>query len=234
MNQLIEVSKDILHLFYPNVCVACHNELVGNEQTICTLCWHRLPLTHFHLQKNNPVEQRFFGRADIQHASSMYYFHKDSPLQSILHALKYKGNKKVGTILGKRCGQIASSFSWIKDIDVIIPIPLSKQKYKQRGYNQSEFLAQGFAEEIPIPLDTTSVIRAKNTISQTTLSITERMQNMKDAFTVIHPNELINKHILLIDDVMTTGATLEACAKAILQAQASKVSILTLAYAIES
>lgn len=234
MNQLIEVSRDILHLFYPNICAACKQELLGNEKDICTSCWQQLPPTNFHLQINNPVEQRFYGRVDIQHASSFYAFHKNSPLQTLLHELKYNNKKEVGIALGKRCAQALSNLSWLKEIDMIIPIPLSKQKLKLRGYNQSEYLAEGLKNELHIPVDILSVTRIKNTISQTTLTIAERMHNMKDAFYLGKPNEIANKHILLIDDVMTTGATLEACAKTILQAKQTKVSVLTLAYAIES
>ncbi len=233
MKFLSILTRDVLNLVYPSICEGCGAELVGNEHNICVACWRGIPKTKFHLQQNNPIEQRFFGRIPVEHASSFYYFNKDTHIQEVLHALKYKSKTKIGIELGQRFGNELKDCDWIKDIDMLIPIPLSKQKLKIRGYNQSECIAIGLSESLHIPVDTQSVIRTKNTKSQTTMTIAERIENVKDAFEVQQPVSFENKHVLLVDDVMTTGATLESCAREILKTPNTKISILTLAYAIE-
>lgn len=233
MTSLLNLSKQLFHLFYPNVCEACGEELVGNENIICIACWKDLPETMFHLQVNNPLEQKFFGRIPLEYGSSMYYFNKDSRIQDVLHALKYRNNIDVGIELGRRFGRVIESCTWLKDIDVIIPIPLSNQKMKARGYNQSEYIALGLSEILNIPLNTTSVIRTKHTETQTRKSRAERLENMHSAFEIQNEKDLEGKHVLLVDDVITTGATLESCALRILKEKNTKISIVTLAFAIE-
>ncbi len=233
MNMFSGFFKDILHLFYPALCEACEAELVGNEHLLCVSCWMMLPKTAFHLLRDNPVEQRFIGRVRIEHASSMYYFNKDTRVQSLLHALKYKNKSKIGIELGQRFGNEIRDCEWLKNVDMLIPIPLSKQKLKKRGYNQSERIAEGLSQSLHIPLDTQSVIRVKNTRSQTTMTVAERIENVNEAFAVADSASLRNKHVVLLDDVLTTGATLESCAREILKVPGVKVSLLTLACAIE-
>ena len=222
-----------MNLIYPSNCEACGDELLGNEKIICVSCWHLMPRTMYHLQANNPVVQKFTGRIPVQFGTSMYYFNKDTRVQHVLHALKYKNKKEVGIQLGQRVGNELINSPPVKDIDLIIPIPLSKQKLRKRGYNQSDCIASGMSERLHIPIDTTSVIRRKNTQSQTTMTVGERIDNVKNAFEVIQVNALVKKHILLLDDVLTTGATLESCAKEILKLPGTRISILTLACAIE-
>ena len=233
MMPLSRIFGDVLKLFYPTSCEACGDELLGNENWLCISCWIAMPKTNFHLQHPNPVEQRFFGRIPIQHASSMYYFNKDTRIQEVLHALKYKNKKEIGIELGRRFGHELLDCEWIREIDVVIPIPLSKQKLKSRGYNQSECIAKGLSEILQIPIDTDSVLRRKNTKSQTSMSVAQRIENVKDAFDVPISASLLGKHVLLVDDVLTTGSTLESCAREILKAPDTKISLLTLAYAIE-
>ncbi len=233
MTSLLHLSKQLFHLFYPNVCEACGEELVGNEHIICITCWKDLPETMFHLQINNPLEQKFFGRIPLEYGTAMYYFNKDSRIQDVLHALKYRNNIDVGIELGRRFGRAIESCTWLKDIDMMIPIPLSNQKMKVRGYNQSEYIAIGLSEIVNIPLNTTAVLRVKNTETQTRKSRSERLENMQSAFEIKDENELEGKHVLLVDDVITTGATLESCAMRILNIKSTKISIVTLAYAIE-
>lgn len=233
MKLMYEWMQEIMHLFYPNLCLGCEQTLLNSEKKICINCWQQLPMTNFHLQENNLARDRFLGRVSIEHASAMFYFHKDSVLQSILHSLKYKNQTTAGELLGKRMGYLLQSSSWMSSIDILLPVPLAKAKLSLRGYNQSEHIARGIHEIWPIPIDTTSVIRNKNTKSQTTMTITERIENMKNAFNIIDPEKLRNKHVLLIDDVMTTGATLESLSQCLLSTIPLKLSILTVAYAID-
>jgi ComF family protein len=233
IKNLRKLSNQIFSLFYPNLCAGCHNDLVNHEKTICLSCWETLPKTNFHTREKNPIEQKFWGKINIQHATSFYYFNKEGCLQEILHALKYRKQFEVGVLLGQKMGVDLSYASWIKDIDVIIPIPLSKEKMRFRGYNQSESIAQGLSTVLNIPINTVAVSRTKNTESQTNKNISERFENVKDAFAVVDKEKLQNKHVLLIDDVLTTGATLEACAREVLTIENCKISIATIAYAMD-
>ncbi len=224
--------QPVFHLFFPNLCHGCGQELLGNEKTICATCLAFIPKTKFHLLINNPFEQKMAGRIRIENATAMYYFNKGGAIQNLLHALKYKGKKEVGLLLGKQFGRQIEDVRWIADIDQIIPVPLSKQKHKQRGFNQSECIAIGIADMLHKPMDNTTLVRIKNTTSQTRKTRSERMSNVAEAF-VINGQPINGKHILLVDDVVTTGATLEACAHTILQAPDTKVSLACLAYAAE-
>jgi len=206
---------------------------VRHEKIICLSCWETLPKTNFHLRETNPVAQKFWGKINIQHATSFYYFNKEGRLQQILHALKYRKQFDVGILLGQKMGVDLLYADWIKNIDLIIPIPLSKEKMRTRGYNQSESIALGLSVVLNIPVQTNTVIRVKNTASQTNKNIAERMENVKDAFAVEDVEKLKNKHVLLIDDVLTTGATLEACARELHTIENCKISIATIAYAMD-
>jgi ComF family protein len=233
MTSLLPWATKIANLFYPNICQACAKELVGNENSICVACWKDLPETKFHLQINNPLEQKFWGRIPIEYATSMYYFNKDARIQDILHALKYRKNTDIGLMLGRKFAEEIKMCTWIADIDCLIPIPLSKKKTQLRGYNQSEYIAKGMGEVLNLEVITTAVERIKHTETQTSKTRAERLDNMKAAFEVKEPSMLNQKHVLLIDDVITTGATLESCAEAILKQGNTKLSIATLAYAID-
>lgn len=228
-----QVQQDILHLFFPHVCEACGAELLGNERILCVGCWKDLPETKFHLQVNNPMEQKFYGRIPFEYGTAMYYFNKDSRIQEALHALKYRGNTEVGEELGRRFARELEPCTWIKDVDVIMPVPLSVQKMKKRGYNQSEFIAKGMVDVLHIDLDTQSLVRTKNTETQTHKTRAERLQNMQHAFEVVNPDTIKHKHILILDDVITTGATMESCALTLLALPGVKVSVASLAYAID-
>ena len=227
------IAQSITQLIYPNICAACGEELLGNEHLICVTCTQALPKTNFHLQHDNPVWQKFYGRVQIENATSLYYFNKNTLLQELLHALKYNGKQKIGVELGRRFAKEIVNCAWLKNVDYLIPVPISAKKIKQRGFNQSECIVEGLHQILNIPTDNTSIIRSKHTRSQTTMHINERIQNVKNAFAMQTKNLLENKHVILVDDVLTTGATLESCAQEILALTNTKVSILTLAYAIE-
>lgn len=222
--------NDFLHLFYPKVCIVCPDNLIGNEQIICTSCLHSLPKTNFIFGESNPIEQIFWGRTPIKAATALYWFEKGGAIQQVLHQLKYKQNKEVGQVMGELLGMHLKSNSSDLTLDAICAVPLHAKKQKIRGYNQSELIANGVCSTLELPLEPAILSRKKFTETQTAKSKIDRWENVKDVFEVKHPNKVQNKHFLLIDDVITTGATLEACAKTLLNHKAASVSIATLAY----
>jgi ComF family protein len=217
-------------LLYPDICLACGNSLAGNEYYICTKCLGNLPLTNFWNQPENPVEQLFWGRVKIEFAAAYLYFEKGSHFQNIFHELKYKGKKDVGVLLGKLYGQKLCE-SRFNEIDLIIPIPLHKSRMHQRGYNQSELIAQGISESMNKPVDTKSVIRIKATKTQTSRSRYERWLNVEGIFKCIDKSPLENKHVLIVDDIVTTGATTESLIQEISDIPGIKISVVALAVA---
>ena len=223
--------NDFINLFYPNLCQACGNYLFQNEKVICTSCLFQLPKTDYHLQKNNPVSILFWGRAKIEYATSYYTFAKGSKFQKLIHKLKYHNQKEIGIELGKHLGYNLGKSEFYEDIDLVVPVPLHPKKQKIRGYNQAEMISIGIAEAMQIPIETNNLIRKVHTESQTRKNRLERWQNVDNIFKLEKPSQIINKHVLLVDDVVTTGSTLEACAQAMLEIEGTKVSIATLAYA---
>lgn len=221
---------DFLFLIFPDVCAGCGNPLNKGEEVICTFCEYHLPETNFHFQKDNPVYRKFWGRTNITQATAMYFFNKASKLQHLMHELKYKGKKEVGIRLGKILGQKIKETDF-KEVDLIIPVPLHPSKERKRGYNQSDMFAQGLSEGLQKPWSRKILKRKKASESQTKKSRMERWKNVDEIFEVTDAKEISNKHLLLVDDVITTGATLESCANALLQIQNTKVSIATLATA---
>jgi ComF family protein len=225
-----EFLYDFWGLFYPRICPACDNPLVRNEEFLCTHCLFGLPRTNFHKDDENEVAQMFWGRVNLENASAFLYFQKESKVQRMLHKLKYKGEKEVGEFLGRLMGHDLKNTPFEK-IDVIIPLPLHPKKQKIRGYNQSEMVAIGMAEVLNKKIDTDVLIRKIANTTQTRKHRYERWLNVEDVFEVIHPDKIANKHVLLVDDVVTTGATLEASAAALLSAENTKVSIIAVAKA---
>ena len=201
-----------------------------HESHLCDLCLFHLPRTNFEKDLNNPVAQLFWGRVFIELATSFFFYSKGSKYQHILHELKYKGKKEIGFEIGKIFGKeiMNSEFS---DVDLIVPIPLHPSRERKRGYNQAEWIAMGLAEAMGKPLENKSILRITSSSTQTKKGRYDRWTNVEGIFRTRLPEKLVNKHILLVDDVVTTGATLEACATAILSIPETKVSIATLAVA---
>ena len=220
-----------INLFYPRLCESCSNYLFKSEVCICTRCLFHLPKTDFHLEKNNPVSILFWGRVKIKYAASYYTFSKGSQFQNLIHKLKYHNKQEIGIALGRHFGESLKNSEFFKDIDLIIPVPLHPKKEKIRGYNQANLVAIGLSKSMQKPVQTANLIRLVHTDSQTKKNKLERWQNVESIFELIDPTLLENKHILLVDDVVTTGSTLESCAHAILKAEGAQVSIATLAYA---
>lgn len=221
---------DFVSLLFPKVCAACGINLADTEQSICTRCLYQLPTTNFHDDPENEVAKLFWGRVKIEKATSFYYYHKGSKFQKPIHQLKYKGQKHIGLDLGRIFGLHLKETGFNKT-DLIIPVPLHYKKLKKRGYNQSEFIARGIAEGLEKPVSTDILYRAVYNPTQTNKSRFERWENVEGIFQCKKKEFLENKHVLLVDDVVTTGSTLEACAHTISGIKNTKVSIATLAVA---
>jgi ComF family protein len=221
-------------LFFPENCAACGRPLLNGEEVICLQCDLKLPRTHFHRFPNNLACQRFLGRMPVQQAVSFLYFTKDGLTQHLVHELKYAGRKEIGHKLGSLFARELDESGWLKDVDYLIPVPLHPRKEWKRGYNQSYFIASGLSENRAIPVVKNQLLKIRNTASQTHKTTAERIENVRDAFLLSHPERVEGKHVLLVDDVLTTGATLEAAATALLKAaKGIKISIATLAIALD-
>ncbi len=223
--------NDILNLFYPHICYACGDSLTNQENIICLSCELKLPRTGFHLHDDNPIARVFWGRVQLQAATSFLFFNKGGHVQELIHALKYKGKTETGVYLGKLFGMDLKNSPFYQNIDVVIPVPLHPKKFHKRGFNQSETIAKGISQSLGIDIDHEHFIRLVNTDSQTKKSRYNRWENVKGVFGITDEKKLNGKHILLVDDVLTTGATLEACTSVLLNIENTKVSVATLAYA---
>lgn len=221
----------LVGILYPNICLICGENLLKSEEQICLKCLHDIPRTNYHLQRNNPVERRFWGRVSVEHASSFFFFTKGSPFQKLLHELKYRNNKEIGRLMGKYAAADLLNDAVLNDIDYIVPLPLHPKKLLKRGYNQSEMISNGISDIFGKPVDSKSLVRTKETSTQTRKSVFERYENTLGTFKVIDNIAFCNKHILLVDDVLTTGSTLEAAIVALNACEGIKVSVFTLAVA---
>ena len=218
-----------INLFYPQVCSACGNLLMYNEDTVCLTCRYLLPKTLYERNRDNPLAQSFWGQIDFHAVTSEFFFSKTGKVQRLLHQLKYKGDKEAGFFLGQQIGESIKDVELFRDIDCLVPIPLHPKKEHLRGYNQSHIIAQGIEEKMKIPIVKDCLFRKVFTSTQTKKSREERWENVKDIFDVKDKRRLENKHILLIDDVLTTGATLMAAGKTLSQIKNIKMSVATAA-----
>ena len=222
--------NDFLSLVFPKVCHACGKSLLKKEDCICTHCLYHLPKTNFHLYADNPVVKLFWGRTPIASASSMYSFSKGGKVQQLIHQLKYRGKKEIGISLGKHYGIELKKSPLFSSANVVMPVPLHRKKMKKRGYNQSETFAQGIAQSMDIESPANVLLRKFSSDTQTRKSRFARWKNVEEIFCVVAPEKLEGKHVLLVDDVVTTGSTLEACANKILEVPGTKVSVATIAF----
>jgi len=222
---------DFFSLLFPQLCAACGESLVAGEAVICTDCRFSLPYTDFHLQPDNIVAQQFWGRVKLEAAFALFYFVKGGKVQNMVHALKYKGNKEVGVLLGEMAGSRLAKNELFKTVDLVVPVPLHKKRLKQRGYNQAQCFAEGVARQLNATVETGNLVRPTATETQTHKSRFERFNNMQEVFVIRNPERLAGKHILLVDDVVTTGSTLEACGNQLLKIDGVKLSVATIAYA---
>lgn len=223
--------NSFLGLFYPEFCVACGQNLFEQEIVLCTKCEYELPRTKFYKHPDNIVEQSFWGRVRVERATSYIFFRKGGKYQKLIHELKYHGRKDVGIQIGRLfAAELRQEEAFLLP-DYIIPVPLHPKKEKKRGYNQSEMIAKGMELLLPAKLNTDVLIRSAFTETQTRKSRYERWENIEKVFDVRHPEIIEGKHVLLVDDVLTTGATLEGCAQALKSAADVKISVATLGYA---
>ena len=223
--------KDILGLFYPDVCLCCKNNLITNELSICLECRNDLPTTNFCNEYHNFVEKTFFGRIPIDHATSLFYFSKNGKVQQLIHQLKYNNQQQVGVILGHWLGESIKDSSRFNSLDCIIPVPLHFKKQQKRGYNQLTKFGETLSLELGIPFYENILIKKSATKTQSKKNRIDRWRTIEDAFSMHNYSDLSNKHILLIDDIITTGATLEACYLALKKCDNIKISIASMAFA---
>jgi ComF family protein len=232
MSYLYDIWDDFISLLFPRICHACGTHLLRNENLICTQCYISIPRTNYHLAENNPVEQLFWGRCQITKAAAFSFYNKGSRIRKLIHNLKYKGVREIGNELGKIYGQSLKNSDFLSDIDVIIPVPLHPSKLRKRGFNQSECIARGMAQITGLPVDTETLKRTGKSDTQTRRSRYERWMNVEDIFEIRDFIKIEGKHILLVDDVITTGSTIDACAGELLKIENVKVSVVALAVAV--
>ena len=227
---MLQIFSDTVSLLFPNLCNGCGTSLYGGEKQLCTACLVDLPYTDFHLFPDNRVAKQLWGRVEISSAMAMLYFKKANRVQNIMHQLKYRHKTELGVFMGRLLGARLLQNNDFSKADWLVPVPLHPARQKKRGYNQSQLICAGAAEILDIPVSNNNLIRALETASQTKKSRYMRYENMQSVFLVVNPESYTNKHVILIDDVITTGATLEACAIKLLEAGAAMVSIAALAF----
>jgi ComF family protein len=232
MSYFYDFWDDLVSLLFPRLCFACGNHLLRNERLICTECYIVIPRTNYHNEKNNRVEELFWGRCMIEKAAAFSYYNKGSRIRNLIHNLKYKGVSELGYELGKIYGVSLAASGFTKDIDLIIPVPLHPAKMRSRGFNQSEIISMGIADSTLLPVNVNLLLRAMVSATQTNRSRYERWENVEGIFRITDAQTLRGKHVLLVDDVITTGSTIESCAKELLSIEGVKVSVVALAFAV--
>ena len=223
----------IFWLYFPKYCPACGRPLRLFGANICGRCSQNLPETHFFEAPGNPIEKIFYGRLPMSAGAAAWYFHKNSALQSLLFQLKYKSNEDVGLFIGKQMGALLAASDRFATIDALVPVPLHPQALSKRGFNQAALICEGIGQVWHKPVLRSAITRTKHTNTQTKQSRAVRWENMENAFSIKEHTSIIGKHLLLIDDVITTGATIEACGKTLLSVKNVKVSVAAAAYPLK-
>ena len=222
------ILNELSNLFFPNCCPACNKKLLPDEEGVCLQCLYKLPRTNNFKEPDNLAETLLAGRFPFERVATFCVYTKQGVLQPLIHQLKYNNKKEIGILLGKLFGKDLLNSDFIRPIDFIVPVPLHPKKLKKRGYNQAEIIAVGLSKSTAIPVSTGNLVRSIHNPTQTKRSKTQRWENVKDIFDVLDPQPYAGKHLLLVDDVITTGSTLEACAHALLKSSGVKISIATL------
>jgi len=223
--------ESIINLFFPKVCSGCSSFLLSNENVICTVCRHDIPLTNHHLNSENEAFKKFYGRIPVIHTSALFYFHKKGIVQELIHNLKYKGHEEIGTILGEWYAEDLKTIALLQSVNEIIPVPLHQRKFKERGYNQVTTFGKALSSNLNIFYNESLLIRNVYSKTQSKKNLLGRTEGIETIFDVAYTEKDHDKHFLLIDDVITTGATLEACSKALLKIPGAKISIVCMAMA---
>ena len=227
---ITQVLQDFVSLFFPNYCFACEDHLVKGEEIICTKCLLEMPKTDFHTHLENEFYRKLYGRISVKYVLALFKFSKNSRVQRLLHTLKYENRPEIGVKLGKYYGSILEK-DYKNGFDLVIPVPLHITRQRQRGYNQSAEFGRGLADTLGARFDDQVLERIVRTETQTKKTKLLRWKNVKHVFNVRQPDLLLGKRILLVDDVITTGATLEACAEKILEYPVHSLSIACIAAA---
>ena len=230
MKLLKEIKESLLHLLFPHICSGCGSDLLSRESVLCMRCMHALPETNFERYAGNPVEKIFWGRLPVYSATARFYFNRESLVQHLMHRFKYKGNKDLGLQLGKLMGEQLKSARRF-DADALIPLPLFPAKEKRRGYNQSTILCEGISKITGIPVLDNVITRPQHTETQTKKGRIERWKNIEGKFLLKKPELVSNRRILIVDDVITTGATLESCGSELLKAGNISLAVAALCFA---
>ncbi|MFH4966824.1 ComF family protein [Gaetbulibacter sp. M240] len=223
--------QSLLNLFFPKVCYACYQPLMAQEDAICIHCRNALPITNFHFDHNPAIKKVLYGRADIEQGTALFRFEKKGLVQQLIHELKYKGHQYIGEVLGDWLGGELKNLPEWQTIDVVIPVPMHKKKLRKRGYNQVTKFGQRIALALDAAYREDLLLKVVHTKSQVKKTRSERAQNINDLYALERPQELSGKHILIVDDLITTGATLEGCINILKQAENVKISIATMAIA---
>lgn len=226
----MQFLKNIFYLFFPKVCLNCKLHLKLNEDLICTKCRHDLPKTHFSNTSKNKLEKKFYGRVPINSGTALFYYHKNGKIQQLIHQLKYKNKENIGELFGNWLAGEMTKSKRFKNIDYIVPVPLHPKKQRIRGYNQLSKFGEILAKNLNAKLSEDKLIKIASTDTQTKKNLLERWNNVKELFILKDKTFFENKHVLLIDDVITTGATIESCAYQLLKTKNITISIAVMAY----
>jgi len=226
-----EIFAGLADMAWPNLCLLCEHPLMSGEQYVCLNCLYELPTIFEASFRENKTADRFLGKIEFERAASGFRYTKDSSIQKALELLKYKGEKEIGRCLSRVSALRLSEQGFFKDIDALIPVPLHKKKQKKRGYNQSEWIAKGISEVTSIPVNTDILGRTVHNASQTTKNLWHRWGNAQGLFELKSTVGCSGMHLLLVDDVLTSGSTLEACGQALLQIPDVRISFFALALA---
>jgi ComF family protein len=227
MKVLTEIAEAFLHLIFPHICAGCGRDGIPRHSALCIKCAGNLPATHFEFYHNNPVEKKFWGRVPLIAATAQYFFTRDSLIQQLIHQFKYNANKELALQLGQLMGA-SLKLSGRFEADALVPLPLFPARERKRGFNQSDLLCEGMAIQLEMPVFKHSIIRPERTETQTRKGRIERWKNVEGKFVLTDPASIAGKHILLVDDVITTGATLESCGSELLKAENTRLSVACL------
>ena len=227
---LTKILNDINSVLIPRVCFGCNAHLHRGEDIVCTVCRNELPLTEYTFNDENPVDRMFYGRINIKKANSFLFFTENGIVQKLIHHLKYKNQERVGAFLGDWYGQILKDDSdFAKQIDIVIPVPIHSKKLRQRGYNQTEEFSKRLAHHLQAQYINDILIKTANTKTQTKKGRSSRWQADSELYILTNIDILKNKNVLLVDDVITTGATMEICAKTLLKAPGTTIYLTSMA-----
>ncbi|HUX58506.1 MAG TPA: phosphoribosyltransferase family protein [Bacteroidales bacterium] len=232
MSFIYNLWDDFISLLFPRLCYSCGDHLLRNENLICTGCYVVIPRTNYHLDAGNPVAQLFWGRCMIEKAAAFSYYNKGSRIRNLIHNLKYKGIRELGNELGRIYALSLKSSGFMSDIDLIIPVPLHYSKKRIRGFNQSDLISSGMSDVTGIPVYLNSLSRITVSATQTKRSRYDRWTNVEGIFSINDSEMLKGKHILLVDDVITTGSTIESCTNELLKVEGVRVSVVAIAFAV--